>query len=36
LPGASVSGIHDGEIMAHELTFAFVVRAFLPETRILK
>jgi hypothetical protein len=36
LPDASGSGIHDGEIMAHDLTFAFVVRAFLPETRIHK
>ena len=36
LPGAGGSSIHDGAIMAHELTFAFLVRAFLPETRILK
>lgn len=32
----SVSVTRNGEIVAHELTFAFVVRAFLPETAILK
>ena len=32
----SVAVTRDGEDLAHELTFAFVVRAFLPETAILK
>ena len=32
----SVSVTRNGEDVAHELTFAFVVRAFLPETAILK
>ena len=31
-----VSVTRDGGIIAHELTFAFVVRAFVPETRFLK
>ncbi|SOE08859.1 uncharacterized protein DUF3179 [Hoeflea halophila] len=32
----SVSVTRDGEVVAHELTFAFVVHAFLPDTDILK
>jgi len=32
----SVTVTRDGAIVAHELTFAFVVRAFLPQTTILK
>ncbi|MGJ8569896.1 MAG: DUF3179 domain-containing protein [Hoeflea sp.] len=32
----SVSVTRNGKVVAHELTFAFVVRAFLPETAILK
>jgi hypothetical protein len=31
-----VSVTRNGEVVAHELTFAFVVRAFLPDTAILK
>jgi len=32
----SVSVTRDGEVVAHELTFAFVVHAFLPDTDVLK